>query len=148
MRYTIDRWRHHRRENPHSGVAMNLKGKIFATAAAATLAVGLGGGVSAQDTTKGLTVTVTPDGTLGVLDYFFVASATPVNFGTASITGLDGETLTGNATVYLVDARLSPDDDGFQLTVDIDNPFTLALPSTFPARAAELVTANTPALTT
>ncbi len=62
-----------------------------------------------------------------VFDYFFVASATPVYFGTASITGLNGETLTGNATVYLVDARLSPDDDGFQLTVDIDNPFTSAL---------------------
>ena len=133
------------------GRDMNLKTKLFAAVAAAALAIGLGSGVSAQDDTKGLTVTVELDATLGVIDYYFVDSATPVNFGSASITGLDGETLAGTATdvtVYLVDARLSPDDDGFLLTVDIDDPFTSALPSQFPASAAELVTANAPTLTT
>lgn len=126
---------------------MNFLGKMLSTVAAAALAVGLGGIATAQDTTKGLTVGVSLDATLGVIDYYFVDHLSPVNFGSASITGLDGETLVGQATVYLVDARLAPADDGFRLTVDIDSPFTSVDPaSTFDASTAELVTANDPDL--
>lgn len=126
---------------------MNLKGKIFATAAAAVLAVGLGGGVSAQDLDKGLTVDVALNVDLGILDYYFVASGTPVDFLTAEITALSGDTKTGSATVYLVDARLAPANIGFELTVNVNLPFDSGT-NNFAASAAELVEANDPVLTT
>jgi hypothetical protein len=101
---------------------MNLKTKLFATAAAAALAIGLGGGVSAQTTSKDLTVTVTENANAQLI-YYFDDSANAVAFGTADINGLGGATLTGTATIYVVDARLSPEDLGFQLSVEADLPF-------------------------
>ena len=118
---------------------MNLKGKILATAAAAALAIGLGGGVSAQTTSKDLTVTITENAN-AVLLYYFDDSANAVSFGTANINGLGGATLTGSATIYVVDARLSPEDVGFQLSIEADLPFETTPPgNSFSESNAQLV---------
>lgn len=126
---------------------MNVKGKIFATAAVAALAISMGSGVSAQTPNKDLTVEIIADATNAQFKYFFVDSSDLEfnNGNPVSITSLGGATLTGEATIYVVDARLTPLDVGFQISVAADGPFDRTgggVP--LPADSARIVSVGAP----
>jgi hypothetical protein len=120
---------------------MRHTGKLFGLIAAAGIVLGsTGNALAANGPEKDVSVVVSASAG-NALTAYFTLTENPVSLSTQVDALAGGTTANGSATIHARDGRLAPDDLGFSLTVDVDDPFTKGS-DTFPASAAKLVSTS------